>query len=140
MAGIPLAVISDDFDDFPGVMAGKIARQFQGKSSLSSRISGNLLRVVSHTGGRNLSPQPGLLARDFRRSHLPLHTADIGHGPSDTLLRHFQRLHQSLAHCPQRGLTEISALRMFRVCPSGHQGKAQIGNRRSRQHTNMFRP
>ena len=114
------------------------------------RIGNHFFLVIPHLGNCRSSLKNCCFSLYFRCLKRSLHLLNIRHRPPDHLCRHFQAkfvirlqkniscLAKSLTDSTVRRLPEITALSMFRMCPSGKDRDLHVGKRRAGQYANVF--
>ena len=119
-------------------MAGPVALQGHGHSSLSPGIGGKIPGIVSHFGHRHQALQKSICTLEIRLAETGPHLLQIGQGMAQTILGHLQaetvdRLqkdgsghHKTLADRSVGGLAEVSALRVLFVGPAADDGDLHI--------------
>ncbi len=147
---IPLRIVSNVLDHLFRVVAGQISFQAARQSSPALRIGGQLGLIIPHIHNRNRALQDCRVPVLLRRAEGSMHPLEIRQGTSHRILRHLQpvfviglqqnalRFFQSLPHRPVSGLTEIPALRLLQMGPSGRQCDPQIRDGRTGQHARML--
>ena len=147
---IMLGIVIVCCDHFLCIMTFDITAKTADQISKSSCIGNHFFLIASHRGNRSPAFDARHIVLNHRLFKTAAHILKIRHRSSDILHRDLQTkfitrlqqnalcLLQALAHGTVSCLTEISALRMFLMCPSGDQCDLDICDRRTGQHTDML--
>ena len=138
---ISLGIIADLLDDLLLILAWFIAFQRTGEMAFSSCVGNYLALIIPHFCNRCTACDHSQFSLCLRSLEVSLHPLDIGHGTAHIFGRKFQteavvwfqkngfRFFEALTHCTVSCLTEVSAFRVFLMCPSGKKSDLHIGDR-----------
>ena len=139
-------VVGNCRDDFLRVVARRVAVRRARQPTASLGVRRDLGPVVAHGGDRRRSGQNRAVSTLFRRLKRAVHSLNVGHGASDTLVRQLQpedvirleqqafRAHKAVADGAVGRLAEVTALRVLDVCAACKDGYLHIRDGCTDQH------
>ena len=150
VVGIAFGVVACTGDDVGLIGAGAERRHLTGKASEAVRVGRDFLAVVFEYGGGRGTCDNGSIVERLRGVGVAAHTPEVVQGAPRLRRRYFQaevvpgfqqdalRGHEALSDGAVHRFAEVSALGMLLVCAPGQQCKADVRDRGTRQHADVF--